>query len=112
MPLSKKKEKMTVKKRKGIDLLFELAVTEEGQFEEVRKKSGQTNTFDDDVDEAQVQDLTLNEDLVFQVYQCDAFDFDVDEAHTAETMFMANLSSIDQIYNEAGPSYDSDILSE
>nr|GEW30730.1 hypothetical protein [Tanacetum cinerariifolium] len=39
MPLSKKKEKMTVKKRKGIDLLFELAVTEEGQFEEVRKKS-------------------------------------------------------------------------
>nr|GEV25642.1 hypothetical protein [Tanacetum cinerariifolium] len=42
---------------------------------------GQTNTFDDDVDAAQV-------------------------------MFMANLSSTDPIYDEAGPSYDSDILSE
>nr|GEX82557.1 retrovirus-related Pol polyprotein from transposon TNT 1-94 [Tanacetum cinerariifolium] len=75
-------------------------------------QSGQTNTFDDDVDKAQVQDFTLNEDLVFQVYQCDAFDSDVDEAPIAETMFMANLLSVDQIYNEAGPSYDSDILSE
>nr|GEY99319.1 hypothetical protein [Tanacetum cinerariifolium] len=46
---------------------------------------GQTNTFEDDVDEAPVQDLT---------------------------MFMANLSSVDPIYNEVGPSYDSDILSE
>ncbi|GJV58955.1 hypothetical protein Tco_1465055 [Tanacetum coccineum] len=52
---------------------------------------GQTNTFDDDVDEAPVQDLALNED---------------------NTMFMANLSSADPIYDEAGPSYDSDILSE
>ncbi|GKB29254.1 hypothetical protein Tco_0868655, partial [Tanacetum coccineum] len=37
--LSKKKEKMTVEKRKGIDLLSEVALTEEAQFEEVRKKS-------------------------------------------------------------------------
>ncbi|GKF66548.1 hypothetical protein Tco_0193065, partial [Tanacetum coccineum] len=37
--LSKKKEKMTVKKRKGIDLLSEVALTEEAQYEEVRKKS-------------------------------------------------------------------------
>ncbi|GJV09794.1 hypothetical protein Tco_1351335 [Tanacetum coccineum] len=37
--LSKKKEKMTVEKRKGIDLLFEEALTEEAQYEEVRKKS-------------------------------------------------------------------------
>nr|GEX55185.1 hypothetical protein [Tanacetum cinerariifolium] len=43
---------------------------------------------------------------------CDAFDSDVDEAPTAQTMFMANLSSADPIYDEAGPSYDSDILSE
>ncbi|GKE47738.1 hypothetical protein Tco_1478996 [Tanacetum coccineum] len=50
---------------------------------------GQTNTFDDDVDEAAVQDLALNED---------------------NTMFMANLSSADLIFDEAGPSYDSDIL--
>nr|GEZ91642.1 hypothetical protein [Tanacetum cinerariifolium] len=37
---------------------------------------------------------------------------DVDEAPTAQTMFMANLSSADPITDEAGPSYDSDILSK
>ncbi|GKF25219.1 hypothetical protein Tco_0081113, partial [Tanacetum coccineum] len=73
---------------------------------------GQTNTFDDDVDEVPVQDLALNEDTVFQADQCDAFDSDVDEAPTTQTMFMANLSSADLIYDEVGPSYDSDILSE
>nr|GEW08435.1 hypothetical protein [Tanacetum cinerariifolium] len=73
---------------------------------------GQTNTFDDDVDEAPVQYLALNKDHVFQADQCDAFDFNVDEAPTAHIMFMANLSSADPIYDEAGPSYDSDILSE
>ncbi|GKE94317.1 hypothetical protein Tco_1579172 [Tanacetum coccineum] len=74
--------------------------------------SGQTNTFDDDVDKAPVQDLALNEDNVFEADQCDAFDFDVDEAPTAQTMFITNLSSADPIYDEAGPSYDSDILFE
>ncbi|GJS59605.1 hypothetical protein Tco_0654389 [Tanacetum coccineum] len=49
-------------------------------------KCGQTNTFDDDVGEAL--------------------------SPTAQTMFMANLSSTDPIYDEIGPSYDSDILSE
>ncbi|GKC83833.1 hypothetical protein Tco_1139550 [Tanacetum coccineum] len=48
---------------------------------------GHTNTFNDDVDEAPVQDLALNEDV-----------------------FQADLSN--PIYDEAGPSYDSDILSE
>nr|GEZ79594.1 hypothetical protein [Tanacetum cinerariifolium] len=43
---------------------------------------------------------------------CDAFDSDVDEAPTAQTMFMANLSSADPVTDEAGPSYDLDILSE
>ncbi|GJX57322.1 hypothetical protein Tco_0287219, partial [Tanacetum coccineum] len=33
--LSKKKQKMTVEKRKGIDLLSEVALTEEAQYEEV-----------------------------------------------------------------------------
>ncbi|GJZ22499.1 hypothetical protein Tco_0559538 [Tanacetum coccineum] len=42
----------------------------------------------------------------------DAFDSDVDEALTAQTLFMANLSSADPVYDKAGPSYDSDILSE
>nr|GFC42573.1 hypothetical protein [Tanacetum cinerariifolium] len=39
MSLSKKKEKVTVEKRKRIDLLSEVALTEEAQYEEVRKKS-------------------------------------------------------------------------
>nr|GEX53093.1 hypothetical protein [Tanacetum cinerariifolium] len=73
---------------------------------------GPGNAFDDDVDEQPVQDLALNVDNVFQAEDCDAFDSDVDEAPTAQTMFMANLSSVDPITDEAGPSYDSDILSE
>nr|GEV23723.1 retrovirus-related Pol polyprotein from transposon TNT 1-94 [Tanacetum cinerariifolium] len=70
---------------------------------------GQDNAFDDDVP---VQDLALNVDNMFLAEDCDAFDLDVDEAPTAQTMFMANLSSVDLITDEARPSYDSDILSE
>nr|GFA90672.1 hypothetical protein [Tanacetum cinerariifolium] len=73
---------------------------------------GPDNAFDDDVDEQPVHDLALNVDNVFQADDCDAFDSDVDEALTAQTMFMANLSSADPITDEAGPSYDLDILSE
>ncbi|GJR74808.1 retrovirus-related pol polyprotein from transposon TNT 1-94 [Tanacetum coccineum] len=73
---------------------------------------GQDNAIDEDVDEQPVQDLALNVDNVFQADDCDAFDSDVDEAPMAQTMFMANLSSADPVYDEAGPSYDSDILSE
>nr|GEW31364.1 integrase, catalytic region, zinc finger, CCHC-type, peptidase aspartic, catalytic [Tanacetum cinerariifolium] len=73
---------------------------------------GQDITVDEDVDEQPVQDLTLNVDNVFQADDYDAFDSDVDEALTAQTMFMENLSSSDLVYDEAGPSYDSDILSE
>ncbi|GJR56384.1 hypothetical protein Tco_1406905 [Tanacetum coccineum] len=72
----------------------------------------QDNAIDEDVDEQPVQDLALNVDNVFQADNCDAFDSDVVEAPTAQTMFMANLSSADPVYDEAGPSYDSDILSE
>ncbi|GJZ33168.1 hypothetical protein Tco_0578604 [Tanacetum coccineum] len=39
MSLSKKKEKVTVEKCKGIELLSEVALTKEAQFEEVCKKS-------------------------------------------------------------------------
>nr|GEZ58822.1 putative ribonuclease H-like domain-containing protein [Tanacetum cinerariifolium] len=73
---------------------------------------GPDNAFDDDVNEQPVQDLALNVDNVFQAEDHDAFDSDVDGAPTAQTMFMANLSSADPITDEAGPSYDSDILSE
>ncbi|GJT77768.1 retrovirus-related pol polyprotein from transposon TNT 1-94 [Tanacetum coccineum] len=70
---------------------------------------GQDNAIDEDVDEQPVQDLALN---VFQADDCDAFDSDVDEAPTAQTMFMANLSSAEPVYDKVGPSYDLDILSE
>nr|GFC42500.1 retrovirus-related Pol polyprotein from transposon TNT 1-94 [Tanacetum cinerariifolium] len=73
---------------------------------------GPDNAFGDDVNEQPVQDLALNMDNGFQAEDCDAFDSDIDEAPTAQTMFMANLSSADPITDEAGPSYDSDILSE
>nr|GFB82654.1 hypothetical protein [Tanacetum cinerariifolium] len=73
---------------------------------------GQDNAIDEDVDEQPVHDLTLNVDNVFQADDCDAFDSDVDEASMAQTMFIANLSSADPVYDEARPSYDSDILSE
>nr|GEZ74717.1 retrovirus-related Pol polyprotein from transposon TNT 1-94 [Tanacetum cinerariifolium] len=73
---------------------------------------GQDTAIDEDVNEQLVQDLALNVDNVFQADDCDAFDSDVDEAPTVQTMFMANLSSADLVYDKARPSYDSNILSE
>ncbi|GKB19069.1 hypothetical protein Tco_0852992, partial [Tanacetum coccineum] len=73
---------------------------------------GQDNTIDEDVDEQPVQDLTLNVDNVFLADDYDAFDSYVDEAPRAQTMFMANPSSADPVYDEVGLSYDSDILSK
>nr|GFB47560.1 retrovirus-related Pol polyprotein from transposon TNT 1-94 [Tanacetum cinerariifolium] len=73
---------------------------------------GQDNVVDEDVDGQPVQDLALNVDNVFQADDCDAFNSDVDDASTAQTMFMANLSSADPVNDEAGPSSDSNILSE
>nr|GEW48767.1 copia protein [Tanacetum cinerariifolium] len=72
----------------------------------------QDNVVEDDVDEQPIQDLALNVDNVFQANDCDSFDSDVDEAPTAQTMFMANLSFADHVYDEAYPSYDLDVLSE
>ncbi|GJY69400.1 retrovirus-related pol polyprotein from transposon TNT 1-94 [Tanacetum coccineum] len=63
--------------------------------------------FDDDVDDTTEKDLALNVDHIFEADQCDAFDSDVDEAPNIQTMFMVNFSSEDPIYDEAGPSYDS-----
>nr|GEV40456.1 hypothetical protein [Tanacetum cinerariifolium] len=63
--------------------------------------SGQDNVVDDDVDEQPIQDLALNVDNVFQADDYDAFDSNVDEAPTTQTMFMANLSSADPVYDEA-----------
>ncbi|GJS66276.1 hypothetical protein Tco_0680840 [Tanacetum coccineum] len=43
----------------------------------------------------------LSRGIVFQADDCDAYDSDVDEAPTAQTMFMANLSSADPVRDEA-----------
>ncbi|GJW04742.1 retrovirus-related pol polyprotein from transposon TNT 1-94 [Tanacetum coccineum] len=71
----------------------------------------QGNTFDADVDNQPVQDLALNEDNIFQADECDAFDSDVDDEPTAQTIFMANLSSVGSANPQAGPS-NASILSE
>nr|GEV60316.1 integrase, catalytic region, zinc finger, CCHC-type, peptidase aspartic, catalytic [Tanacetum cinerariifolium] len=73
---------------------------------------GQDTAIDEDVDYQPIQDLELYVDNVFQVDDCDVFNSDVDESLTAQTMFLANLSSADPVNDEVGPSYDSDILSE
>ncbi|GJT76187.1 hypothetical protein Tco_1042912 [Tanacetum coccineum] len=49
--------------------------------------------------------LALNVDHIFEADECDAFDSDVDEGPTSQTMFMANLTSEDPIYDKAGTSY-------
>ncbi|GJY42783.1 retrovirus-related pol polyprotein from transposon TNT 1-94 [Tanacetum coccineum] len=67
----------------------------------------QVTNFDDDVDDSPENDLALNVDHIFEADQCDTFDSDVDEAPNVQTMFMVNLSSEDPIYDEAGPSHDS-----
>ncbi|GJW74984.1 hypothetical protein Tco_0134354 [Tanacetum coccineum] len=53
------------------------------------------------------EQVTNFDDDVFEANQCDAFDSIIDESPTTQTMFMVNLSSEDPIYDEAGPSYDS-----
>ncbi|GJZ29576.1 retrovirus-related pol polyprotein from transposon TNT 1-94 [Tanacetum coccineum] len=64
--------------------------------------------------QAQENGVVLDEEqlLFLAVDECDAFDSDIDEASTVQTMFMANLSLADPIYDEVGPSYDLNILSE
>ncbi|GJV35116.1 integrase, catalytic region, zinc finger, CCHC-type containing protein [Tanacetum coccineum] len=61
----------------------------------------QPNTFDADVDNQPVRDLAQNEDNIFQADKCDAFDSDVDDEPTAQSIFMANLSSVEhEIHSE------------
>ncbi|GJR69156.1 retrovirus-related pol polyprotein from transposon TNT 1-94 [Tanacetum coccineum] len=71
----------------------------------------QGNTFDADVDNQPVQDLALNEDNIFQADECDAFDSDVDDEPAAQSIFMANLSSVGSANPQVGPS-NASILSE
>ncbi|GKB87548.1 hypothetical protein Tco_0959820, partial [Tanacetum coccineum] len=67
----------------------------------------QVTNVDNDVDDSPENDLALNVDHIFKADEGDAFNSDVDESPTSQTMFMANLTSEDPIYDEVGPSYDS-----
>ncbi|GJV23542.1 hypothetical protein Tco_1376237 [Tanacetum coccineum] len=71
----------------------------------------QPNTFDADMDNQPVRDLARNEDNIFQADECDAFDSDVDDEPTAQSIFMANLSSAGPTNLQASSS-DASILSE
>nr|GEW93999.1 probable histone-arginine methyltransferase 1.3 [Tanacetum cinerariifolium] len=66
--------------------------------------------------QAQENRVILDEEQLLFIAggQANMFDDDVDEepAPTVHTMFMENLSLADPIYDEAGPSYDLDILSK
>jgi hypothetical protein len=64
-----------------------------------------------EVDEQPVQDLALNDPNIFQAEDCDAFDSDVDDEPIAQTIFMANLSSVVSPSQQSGPSKSS-IISE
>nr|GEZ03395.1 retrovirus-related Pol polyprotein from transposon TNT 1-94 [Tanacetum cinerariifolium] len=62
----------------------------------------QTNNFDANVDDHPVRDLALNDDNIFQVYECDAFDSDVNDEPTTQSIFIANLSSAGPTNQQAG----------
>nr|GEZ83214.1 hypothetical protein [Tanacetum cinerariifolium] len=64
--------------------------------------------------QAQENGVALDEEqlLFIAADDCDAFTSDVDEAPTTQTLFIANLSSAYPVYDEASPSYASDILFE
>nr|GEZ21386.1 hypothetical protein [Tanacetum cinerariifolium]GEZ24921.1 hypothetical protein [Tanacetum cinerariifolium] len=97
------------------ELITELGMqiqVKQGRLSATTTTVDKTIAVDEDVNEQPVQALALNMDNVFQADECEAFDSDVDESLTAQTMFMVNLSFADPVYDEAGPSYDSDILSE
>ncbi|GKA54659.1 hypothetical protein Tco_0753608 [Tanacetum coccineum] len=94
---------------KGDRIIIRIRVLDE---EELLFLAGeQANTFDADVDNQPVQDLALNEDNIFQADECDSFDSVVDDEPTAQSIFMANLSSTGLANPQAGPS-NASILSE
>ncbi|GJZ51118.1 retrovirus-related pol polyprotein from transposon TNT 1-94 [Tanacetum coccineum] len=51
-----------------------------------------------------VQGPSSNEDNIFQADECDAFDSDVDDELTAQSIFMANLSSVGSANHKTGQS--------
>nr|GEW76790.1 retrovirus-related Pol polyprotein from transposon TNT 1-94 [Tanacetum cinerariifolium] len=66
---------------------------------------------ENDVDDHPVRNVALNDDNIFQENKCDDFDSDVDDEPTAQSIFMANLSSARPTNQQASPS-NASILSE
>nr|GEY27119.1 hypothetical protein [Tanacetum cinerariifolium] len=62
----------------------------------------QANTYDAKVDDQPVYDMAHNDPNIFQADDCDAFDSDIDDEPTAQTIFMANLSSAVSSLQQAG----------
>ncbi|GJR25905.1 retrovirus-related pol polyprotein from transposon TNT 1-94 [Tanacetum coccineum] len=84
-------------------------MTNPGQAKPIKRTGYQ---LDNDVDGFTREYMALNVDHVFEADECDAFNSDVDEGPTSQTMFMESLTSEDPIYDEAGPSYNSNNLFE
>lgn len=62
------------------------------------------NTFDADVDDQPVYDMAKNDPNIFQADDCYTFDSDVDDELTAQTIFMAILSTPVSSTQQSGPS--------
>nr|GEX09453.1 hypothetical protein [Tanacetum cinerariifolium] len=71
----------------------------------------QANTYDVDVDNQPVHDISHNNPNIFRADNCDAFDSDVDDEPTAQAIFMENLSSAVSSLQQVGHS-NASILSE
>ncbi|GKA24639.1 hypothetical protein Tco_0710672, partial [Tanacetum coccineum] len=67
--------------------------------------------IDENVDEQPDQDLALNEIMNIQAYDCDAYDSMMMSSY-GTNLFMQIYHPRSSYYDEAGPSYDSDVLSE
>ncbi|GJQ94630.1 retrovirus-related pol polyprotein from transposon TNT 1-94 [Tanacetum coccineum] len=78
------------------------------------KRPQNSNYFKDKMLLMQAQEngaVLDEEELLFLADECDAFDSDVDDEPTAQSIFMANLSSVGSANPQAGPS-NASILSE
>ncbi|GJX34146.1 hypothetical protein Tco_0245703 [Tanacetum coccineum] len=95
----------------NLDMVDIIEVRGTMQRERLQLEMGEFRTEETIQILAQENGVVLDEDQLLFIAggQANTFDDDVNEA---PTMFMANLSSVDLIYDEADPSYDLDILSE
>ncbi|GJX66430.1 hypothetical protein Tco_0300773 [Tanacetum coccineum] len=82
-------------------------------FGGTQNRARNANAGQDDAEQPKkwIQDLARNEDNIFQADECDAFDSYFDDEPTAQSIFMANLSSAGPTNLQASSS-DASILSE